>query len=154
VLRSPTDDAVRDDVLGLRPELAAQVRRLHDEIWDGSVSPVTLELCRLRMATLRRSTAALAERTDAARAAGCDDARITALPSWPTDPGFSDEERACIAFAEKWVIDPHSITDDEAAAVVAAIGAEGMVTFTTALGVWDGQHRFDNALGIARARRS
>lgn len=153
MLWSTADDSTRADVLGLRPELSAEVARLHDVIWAGPVSPVTLELCRLRMATLLRSPAALAERTEAARLAGCDEARITALPSWPTDPGFSDEERACIAFAEKWVIDPHSISDDDAAAVLDALGPDGVVTFTTALGVWDGQHRFDNALGIARAGR-
>jgi alkylhydroperoxidase family enzyme len=143
----------RDDVLGLRPELAAEVRRLHDAIWSGPVSPVTLELCRLRMATLLRSPGALAERSPPAVAAGLDEARIAALPSWPTDPMFSAEERACLAVAELWVIDPHAITDDDAAAVLAALGPAGMVTFTTALGVWDGQHRFDNALGVARAGR-
>lgn len=153
MLWSDADDTSRDEALGLRPELAAEVRRLHEAIWAGPVSPVTLELCRLRMATLLRSPAALAERTEAARDAGCDEARIAALPSWPTNPAFSPEERACLAFAEAWVIDPHSITDDDAAAVTAALGADGMVTFTTALGVWDGQHRFDNALGISRAGR-
>jgi alkylhydroperoxidase family enzyme len=146
-----SEDAHRAEVLALRPELAVEVRRLHDAIWSASVSPVTLELCRLRMATLLRSEAALAERTPAARAAGLDEARIATLASWPTAPGFSDEERACLAFAELWVIDPHAITDDDAAAVLDALGPAGMITFTTALGVWDGQHRFDNALGITRA---
>ena len=42
----------RGAVLGLRPELAAAHGRLLATIWEGSVNPVTLELCRLRMATL------------------------------------------------------------------------------------------------------
>ena len=145
------DGASRADVLALRPELAADHARLLETLWSGSVSPVTLELCRLRMASLLRSPAALRERTPAALAAGLDEDRIERLPVWPTDPSFSGEERACLALAEKWVIDQHAVSDDELAAVVDALGAEGTVTFTTALAVWDGQHRFDKALGVARA---
>ena len=145
------DEAGRSDVLALRSELAGEHARVLEAIWSGPVSAVTLELCRLRMATLLRSPAALAERTPAARAAGLDEDRIGKLAAWPTDPSFSDEERACLAVAEKWVIDHHAITDDEIAAMTNALGVEGTVTLTTALAVWDGQHRFDKALAVRSA---
>ena len=123
-------------------------------IWGGSVSPVTLELCRLRMATLLGSAAALTERSPAAAMnAGLTEERIGRLPRWPTDPSFSTEERVCIGFVGAIrhrsstgspTTDVHTLTD--------LLTAEGVVTFTTALIAWDNQHRLDNALHVADVR--
>jgi alkylhydroperoxidase family enzyme len=141
----------RAAVLGVRPELAAAHDRLLREIWAGPVSPVTLELCRLRMATLLSSTAALAERTAAASDAGLTEERIGRLPRWPSDPSFSAEERACIGFAEQFVIDHNQISDDDVHELSELLTAQGVVTFTTALVAWDNQHRLDNALHVDAA---
>lgn len=118
-------------------------------IWAGPVSPVTLELCRLRMATLLASEAALSERTPAAIVAGLTEERIALLPRWPTDPSFSAGERVCIGFVEQFVIDHSQISDDDVHALTEQLAAEGVVTFTTALIAWDNQHRLDNALHVA-----
>lgn len=139
----------RAAVLGARPELAAAHEQLLATIWGGTVSPVTLELCRLRMATLLGSTAALTERSPAATAAGLTEERIALLPRWPTDPSFSTEERACIGFVEQFVIDHQQISDDDVHTLSDLLTPEGVVTFTTALIAWDNQHRLDNALGVA-----
>lgn len=146
-----TRDAVaqrRAEVLGVRPELAAAHQRLLATIWAGPVSPVTLELCRLRMATLLASTAALSERTPAALDAGLTEERIGRLAQWPSDPSFSHEERVCIGFVERFLIDHDGISDDDVRALTDALTAEGVVTFTTALIAWDNQHRLDNALHV------
>src|SRR4051794_11584533 len=142
----------RGAVLGLRPDLAAAHERLLTTIWAGPVSPVTLELCRLRMATLLSSEAALSERTPAARDAGLTEERIARLPQWPTDQSFSTEERVCIDFVEQFVIDHNQISDDDVRELTDVLGAEGVVTFTTALIAWDNQHRLDNALHVDAAR--
>ena len=136
-------------MLGLRPQLAAAHQRLLDTIWAGSVSPVTLELCRLRMATLLASAAALSERSAAARDAGLTEERIDLLPRWPSDPSFSAEERVCIGFVEQFVIDHDQISDSDVQELTALLTPEGVVTFTTALIAWDNQHRLDNALRVA-----
>jgi alkylhydroperoxidase family enzyme len=148
---SPSEAVVRRraEVLGVRPELAAAHQRLLATIWAGSVSPVTLELCRLRMATLLASTAASSERTPAALSAGLTEERIGRLAHWPTDPSFSDEERVCIAFVERFLIDHDQISDADVAELTGLLTAEGVVTFTTALIAWDNQHRLDNALHVA-----
>lgn len=143
----------REDLLSLRPELAAEHDRLAGVLWSGPVSPVTLELCRIRMATLLRCRPALEERTPAATSAGLGEDRIARLPAWPTDPDFTHEERVCIGFAEQYVIDHHGVSDDQVATLVEVLGQEGVVAFTTALVVWECQHRFDNALGVTRAGR-
>jgi len=139
----------RDEVLGLRPELAAAHARLLETIWAGPVSPVTLELCRLRMATLLASDAALSERTPAARDAGLTEERIALLPRWPTDPSFSAEERLCIGFVELFVIDHDQISDGDVQELTQLLTPQGVVTLTTALIAWDNQHRLDNALHVA-----
>ena len=138
----------RAEVLGARPELAAAHQRLLATIWAGTVSPVTLELCRLRMATLLASTAASSERTPAALSAGLTEARIGRLAQWPSDPSFSHEERVCIGFVERFLIDHDAISDDDVHELTDVLTAEGVVTFTTALIAWDNQHRLDNALHV------
>ena len=145
------DDVVRrrGAVLGRRPELAAAHARLLATIWAGPVSPVTLELCRLRMATLLGCAAALSERTPMAMDAGLTEERIGRLPRWPSDPSFSDEERACVGFVEQFVIDHNQISDDDVRQLTDLLTPEGVVTFTTALIAWDNQHRLDNALHVA-----
>src|SRR3954451_1529353 len=108
------DDARRRDVvLRLRPELADAHERLLATIWAGPVSPVTLELCRLRMATLLASAAALSERSPAAVQGGLTEDRIGRLPRWTSDPSFSAEERACIGFVEQFLIDHDEIADED-----------------------------------------
>ena len=144
-----TEGTTRADVLALRPELAAAHAELLDTLWRGSVSPVTLELCRLRMAMLLRCEPALVERSPAAVDAGLTEERIATLAAWPIDPAFSDEERACLGFAEQYVIDHHGVTDEQVAGLVEVLGHEGVVTFTTALTVWECQHRLDKALGVS-----
>jgi alkylhydroperoxidase family enzyme len=139
----------RAEVLSVRPELAAAHEQLMGTIWAGSVSPVTLELSRLRMAMLLASAAALSERTAAAMDAGLTEDRIGRLAQWPSDPSFSEEERVCIAFVESFVIDHSQISDDDVRALTDLLTPEGVVTFTTALVAWDNQHRLDNALHVA-----
>lgn len=137
----------RDDVMALHPGLAADHQRLLGEIWNSSVDPRILELCRLRTATILRNTRAWDEpRSPAAVEAGLDEALVAALAQWPTHPGFDDATRACLGLAEQYVIDVHGITDAQVADIEHHIGADGVITLTTALAVWEITHRFDNAL--------
>ena len=137
--------AAREDVLALRPELAAAHHRLIDSVWDSPVPARTLEFCRLRMAQLLRCQPALTERS---APSGLSDAEIGRLPQWPVDPLFNAAERTCLEFAELFVIDCHAITDELAASARAVLGDAGMVAFTTALAVWENQHRLDNILEV------
>lgn len=129
LLDRPAD---RVTLLGLRPELAAAHERLHAAVWASGVPAEVLERCRLRMAELLAADTALAERT----------------PGVELAPGPVDAAtQAALTFTELFVVDHHRITDEQAAAVVAAFGEPGFVALTTALSVWENQHRFDIALG-------
>lgn len=136
----------RDEMLARRPELADAFRDVSEGLWDGSVDPRPLELCRLRTAKLVGSAAALAERTPGV---DLDEETIAALAAWPTDHRFDETDRACLAYAEQFVLDVHGITDELNERVASLLGPKGMITFTTALAVWELSHRFDAGLGIA-----
>jgi alkylhydroperoxidase family enzyme len=135
--------------LGLRPELLVDLKRFHALFWqDGRVDPIVLELCRLRIAGLLRCASELRARYEPARRAGLTEAKIAALPSWPKAPDFTARERACLAFAEAFVVDVHSIDDELAAAVAEHLSPAAMVAFTEALAVFDGFARFRLVLGL------
>ena len=55
--------------------------------------------------------AELAWRTPAAVSAGLEEERIEALAHWPTSQRFGPRERACLAFAEQFVIDVAGLDD-------------------------------------------
>jgi alkylhydroperoxidase family enzyme len=138
-----------DRVFGHCPEIYARYRDFAGRLWwSRPADPILLELCRLRIAQLLGCDAELAVRYAPARAAGLDEGKIAALPTWPTHPAYSSCERACLGFAEQFVVDPHGISDDAAAAVTAHLSAPEMVTFTEALAVFDGFMRFRLLLGV------
>src|SRR4051812_26547138 len=140
----------RAEILAMRPALADRHQALLEAIWASGVSPVTLELCRIRLATILRADVALAERSPAALDAGLVEDLVTALPHWPSDSAFTEEQRACLELTELFAIDHHAVTDEHVARVDRALGHQGTVSLLTALGVWEAQHRFDNAVGVTR----
>lgn len=110
-----------------------ELRALYEGLWDAGVEPETLELCRLRMATL----------IGAAAEPAVDAELVAALPSWPTAPAFTDAQRAALAFAEQYVIDPHGFTDADGARLQEHFTDEQLATLTIAVATFD---------ALARAR--
>ena len=138
-----------DAIYGLAPEAYARHQELVAHIWQpGLIDPVVLELCRLRIAQIVRCERELATRTPAAAAAGLDEAKIAELPQWPSSPSYSDAERAAIAFAEMYVIDPGSVTDAQCAEVTARFTPPEVAVLTTAIAVFDAMARFQVALAV------
>jgi alkylhydroperoxidase family enzyme len=147
--RRETTGSPLEQVLGLRPELLADLKRFHALFWmDGRVDPVLLELCRLRIASLLGCTSETNVRYEPARRAGLGETKVAALSRWPTAPDFTPAERACLAFAEAFVIDVHSIDDELAAAVSEHLSPPAMVALTEALAVFEGFMRFRLVLGL------
>jgi alkylhydroperoxidase family enzyme len=146
-------DATSEDafsaVFGLTPAVHQRYGDLEREIWDGErVSPVLLELCRLRIAHLVGDAGALERRTPQAAAAGLDAAKVAELAQWPTSPRFDAAERACLSFAESYVIDAHSVTDEQCADLNRHLSAEELAALTTAIAVFDAMSRFRVALDV------
>ena len=115
--------------------------------WE-ETDPVVLELARLRIATLLGANGELARRTAAARDAGLTEAKIDALPSWPSSPLFDARERACVALTEQFVMDANGVTDEQVADVTEHLGAEGCYAFVQAVSVLETFQRACLTLGI------
>ncbi len=144
----PADDRV-GTVFGLSPTVYARYRDLVRAIWEpGLVSPVLLELCRLRIAQLVGATRELEARTPAATEAGLDDAKIAELRQWPTSPRYDATERACLAFAESYVIDAHSVTDEQCAELNRHLSPPELAARTTGIAAFDAMSRFQVALDV------
>ncbi len=145
---APGDDAL-DRVYGLAPQIYAQYRELATQLWTGeAVSPVLLELCRLRIAQLVGCERDLAIRTPAATSAGLTEDKIAALRQWPTSPQYEPVERACLSFAECYVIDAHSVSDEQCAKLNQFLTAAELAALTTAIAVFDAMARFQVALDV------
>jgi len=138
-----------DRVFGLRPDLYADYRAFESLFWSSRpVAPVLLEICRLRIAQVLGCDPEQRRRCTAASIAGLTEQKISALDDWPNSTVFSEVERTCLAFAEKFVLDPRGVTDEDAAAVGAHLSPPAMVAFTEALALFDGFTRFRLILGI------
>ena len=107
-----------------------------------------LELARLRIATLLGANGDLARRTAVARDAGVTEAKIDALPSWPSSPLFDARERACLALTEQFAMDASGVTDEQVADVTEHLGADGCYAFVQAVSVLETFQRACLTLGF------
>jgi alkylhydroperoxidase family enzyme len=138
--RAPGDTAF-DRVVNHRPEYAEAFHRVEAAIWEQQVVPTELlELCQRRIAQLLR------HRSSTERASEL----VAAVASWPTDPRFSERDRVCLAYAEQVLIDAEGVSDEQATAVVEAIGEGGFLVLTYACGIFETRTRADLALGLGR----
>ena len=134
------------DVAALLPTGGAELRALYAALWDVGVNSVTLELCRLRMATLIGSTADLVMRQPEAVEAGLTEDLVAALPAWPTSDEFTDAQRCALAFAEQFVIDAHGFTEDDMAGMHDHFTEPQLAALTTAVATFDALARVRTAL--------
>jgi len=136
-------------VFALRKNLFEDFRSFYALFWEAHlVDPVILELCRLRIAQLHGCEAELRVRYQPALDAGLTEEKIAALADAGDSPLYSDAERACVALAELFAMDPHAITDADAARVTAVLGDAGTVALVEALALFDGFARFRLMLGV------
>jgi hypothetical protein len=110
---------------------------LLDSLWRQSyLPPVTLELCRRRLAQLHRTS----PDWEPARVE-LEPEQEQALPDWHQGGVIGPAEAACLAFTEVYAMDAQAITDEHAAAVKAHFGDAGLVLLIEALGIFDGMTR-------------
>jgi alkylhydroperoxidase family enzyme len=138
-----------DRTFGLRPDAYARFRELYGGLWDPAVIDLRLlELCRLRIATIVGCDGERAVRFSDAVDAGVTEADVAALPAWPSSPRFSPAERAAIAYAEQYVMDPHELTDEHFATLHQHLDEPALATLSLAVAMFDALARFRLALGV------
>jgi len=130
---SASTSAVLEATLADTPDVLRELSAAHRAAVD-AVDPRTYELCRVRVAALlgtpgEASSDVLSPET------------LDALSSWPTSPHFTETDRACLAFAEQFVIDVATLPDAMAVAVSDRLGPEGFANFVHALLVIEQRQR-------------
>lgn len=128
------------------PEVFAAYAAYVDEVWSSDALPAgTLELCRVRIAYLLG-----AEHEQVVRLgpplAGLEE-KLGSVAGWPDDPRFSAVDRACLAFAEQFVLDTQALDDPTADAVRAEVGDRGLITLALGVGLAEGMIRAAVTLG-------
>ncbi len=120
-----TTSTTVDDVFGLRPHAYARFNELYDGLWNAGVDGATLDACR---------------------------ARIDALLAFAPDPTQSldldDAQRAAVAYAEQYALDPHELTDADFVKLHEFYDDAQLATLTLAVAMFDALARFRTALEV------
>jgi alkylhydroperoxidase family enzyme len=143
----PEGDTDWARLAALAPEAAAALSDVVAAAWD-ETDPVLLELARLRIATLLGNRAEQQRRSARARDAGLTEAKLAALPDWPSSPHFSARERAGLSFAEQFVVDANGVTDEQVTDLTAHLGVAGCYAFVEAVSVVETFQRACLTLGL------
>ncbi|MBM3659309.1 MAG: hypothetical protein FJW95_07365 [Actinobacteria bacterium] len=115
--------------------LAESLGALEAELWS-TCDPVLLDLCRLRLGQL-------VGREMSARHAPAD--KVAGLRTWPTDPAFTEANRALLDFCEHYAIDARTVTDAQAARLHEHFDEPTLAALTTGIAVFDALVRVANA---------
>jgi alkylhydroperoxidase family enzyme len=140
-----------DDIVDADADYAAALRDIDDALRaQDLISPVVLEMCRLRIAQILGCAAALERRTPEATAAGLDETLVASLARWTAASGFDSRTRTCLEYAEQLLIDAQGVGDEQAQAVIAEIGEGGFLVLTYACGLFETTQRARLVLGTTR----
>lgn len=134
-LVAPELEAHQAEATGLLSVVNAQA-------WS-AVSPTLLELVRLRVAMLIGNQAGLLRRSHAAHAGGLSEAKIERIGHYPAAPEFSALEKACLSFAEQFVIDVSSLGVADLATLQPYFSATQLPEFVMALYVTELTQRLE-----------
>jgi hypothetical protein len=131
-----------DDGLVAAGPIAAQFRDLSALFWDlPHIPPALIELARLDLALLHKADAELAAANP--YVTDLDRAKVDAVLAerWRKDPALTEAEKAVLNFTEYYFVDPQSIPDEIAAAVIGHFGENGLVCLVESLGFIDSRIR-------------
>ncbi len=131
-----------DHRLAAAGPIADQFRELSALFWDLThIPPSLIELCRLDLAVMHKAAAEQTEPNPAVPDLDPGKAAAVLAGSWRKDPSFPAGERAALDFTEYYFLDPQSIPDEVAAAVIGHFGESGLVCLVESLGFIDSRIR-------------
>ncbi|GAA3241484.1 carboxymuconolactone decarboxylase family protein [Pseudonocardia petroleophila] len=145
---------------GAVPEPVAVARHHRGLFWAGLVSelayeraarvlPVRLrDLAVYRVATVVGCSWCVDFGTMLQRLEGLDVERLRHVDDYATHPLFTADERLALAYADAVTALPTTVTDDQVAALEAALGRAGLIELTHAIALENMRARSNHALGI------
>jgi alkylhydroperoxidase family enzyme len=115
--------AAIESILAEQPDVRRDLVSAYEAARE-AIDPDLFDKVRIRVAMLLGCSAELAD----------DPTGLAAiLPSWPTSPAFSARDRACLAYAEQFVVDVASMPDHLVEDVTRELGDTALIDFTHAL---------------------
>lgn len=77
-----------------------------------------------------------------------DLAKIREVPRWRESPVFTPLEREVLAYAESMSVTPPTVTDEQVAGLIDALGAPAVVELTQLIALENMRSRFNSAAGL------
>jgi AhpD family alkylhydroperoxidase len=138
---------VRVDYMTVFPIAREAMLGLEKAVHDSSLEPLLLELVKIRASQLNGCAHCLEMHTKDARALGETDDRMHLVAAWREAPGFSERERAALAWCEALTLLPESGAPDASYQPVDAVfDPAEIVALTLAIVAINGWNRF--AVGL------
>ena len=110
-----------------RPAMADVIGMFNDVVALSTLQPRMHELVRYRIAHINGCTRCKAYRSPEGIAAGVTEDLLDNVVGWRSSPHFTDVERLCLDYAERFCTEPTSITDDDSDALRRYLGDGGLV---------------------------
>jgi len=118
-------------------------------LWAANALPARLrELAVYRVATVVGCSWCVDFGTMLQRLDGLDVDRLAHIDQYPTHPLYTPDERLALGYADAMTAQPTTVTDDQVAALEAALGRAGLVELTHAIALENMRARGNHALGI------
>lgn len=126
------DEASLDALLAQRPDLATLIGELREH-GSASIGERLQSMLAIRAAQLIGDDAVIA---------AADPALVRAVTDWPTDPSVSELERACLDVCESFIMDAHSVSDEQIVRIQKLVGDATTIDVLMNLAVLDGFTKF------------
>lgn len=126
------DEAGLDALLAQRPDLAVLITELRDH-GIASIGERLQTMLAIRAAQLIG---------DGDVIAAADPVLVRVVTDWPTDPSVSELERACLDVCESFIMDAHSVSDEQIVRIQKLVGDATTIDVLMNLAVLDGFTKF------------
>lgn len=135
-------------VMARRPKILAAFRALNAAIFndDNTVPPGVLAMVGNIASQAAGCLYCVAHTANNAGKRGVEADKVAALWEYETSPLFSDGERAALRFAQAAASVPNMVTDDDAEAVKAHYGEDGLVEILAVVSFYGFLNRWNDSL--------
>ena len=138
---------MRVDYRNVFPAAVAAMAGLEEAVGASSLEPELVELVKLRASQINGCAYCVDMHTKDARAMGEDQQRLHLVAVWREAPGFTERERAALAWCESLTLLPRTgAPDDTYEALAKVFSPEEIVALTLAVVAINGWNRF--AVGL------
>ena len=116
------------------PGVLRAVLGVSQAVTESDLEPQLRELVNLRVSQINGCAYCLAMHATALRKMGESERRLDLLPAWREAPGYTERERAALAWAEAVTrLEPDGVPDPVYAAALAHFGDRGLAELTLAV---------------------